>query len=238
MIYYKANIERWLNVNRSTRINSVAKSRSEGVTDSLREAIIQGELRPGERLVEARLAEELGVSTTPVRAALSQLTSEGLVVVYPYKGSYVTEVTPKLVAEVLGVRKRLECFAAELALSQLSGDDFATLTEYAEAMEACVQQQRTYEAVEYDTLFHGLLYQRSGHSLLLDLFFGLQPRIQLMQSYGRLFARPTPAGQTQANHLAIVDALTTGDQDQIRHVIEGHIDHGHALMDEYFEGHA
>ncbi len=207
------------------------------MTDLLRESIIRGDLQPGERLVEARLADELGVSTTPVRAALSQLTSEGLVQVYPYKGSYVTEVTPKLVAEVLSVRKRLECFAAELALPHLSKEDFALLSEYAESMEACVQEQRTYEAVEYDSLFHGLLYRRSGHDLLLELFFGLQPRIQLMQSYGRLFARPTPAGQTRANHMAIVAALQSGDSDTIQRAIEEHIDHGHTLMEEYLNAH-
>lgn len=101
------------------------------VFESLREAIIIGKLSPGERMMEIQLAEEMGVSRTPIREAIRKLELEGLVVMIPRKGAYVAGVSLKDIADVFEIRRALEGLAAELAAERASDEEF-------EEMERCL----------------------------------------------------------------------------------------------------
>src|SRR5690606_15350567 len=105
-------------------------------------------------------------------------------------------------------------------------------------MERHVQSGEYDAAVDCDTRFHGLLYEQSRNGLLLNLWRGLQPRIQLMQSYGRLYGRNTPPGQTRANHLVIVEALRSGAIEAVTEAIAHHIDVGRELVEIYLKSKA
>ena len=85
------------------------------VFNTLRQAILTGELRPGERLMELHLADRLGVSRTPVREAIRRLELEGLVTMIPRRGAVVAEITEKGMSDVLVVRRTLDALCAELA---------------------------------------------------------------------------------------------------------------------------
>jgi DNA-binding GntR family transcriptional regulator len=119
---------------------SVADSLSEGVViPTLREAIIESLLPPGERLSEVSLAQQLNVSRTPVREAFVQLEREGLVSVVPRVGAYVRAVTAREVDEIYTVRAALESLAVELAAANITLLGRARLEEVIEAMRACVE---------------------------------------------------------------------------------------------------
>ena len=97
------------------------------VFNTLRQAILKGELAPGERLMEIQLAEKLGVSRTPIREAIRKLELEGLVLMIPRKGAEVAKISEKSLRDVLEVRRSLEELAIELACQRMSEDDMAEL---------------------------------------------------------------------------------------------------------------
>src|SRR5690606_12292208 len=97
------------------------------VFEVLREAIITGKLRPGERLMEVQLAEELGVSRTPVREAIRKLELEGLVLMIPRRGAYVAEISMKDIADVFEIRAALEGLAAQLAAERCTPEEIENL---------------------------------------------------------------------------------------------------------------
>lgn len=206
------------------------RSVSQLVCDTLRDAIIRGVLQLGERLVEAKIAAEMKVSITPVRQAFGQLSKEGLIIVFPYKGTYVISITDQLISEVYSMRKLLEIQAVELALPHLSDEDCKKLQFYANQMEDLTQSGFLEKVSNYDILFHGLIYDRSGHTILMEMWRLLQSRIQLLQSYGRMDNRMTPKGQVYRNHTHIVNAIQTKDISVVRKTITDHIDFGEQLI--------
>ena len=97
------------------------------VFNTLRESILKGEMKPGERLMEIHLANKLGVSRTPIREAIRKLELEGLVLMIPRKGAEVAKISEKSLRDVLEVRRSLEELAIELACQRMSEDDMAEL---------------------------------------------------------------------------------------------------------------
>lgn len=105
------------------------------VFNTLRRAILRGELKPGERLMEIQLANKLGVSRTPIREAIRKLELEGLVLMIPRKGAEVAEITRKNMMDVLEVRKALEELAAELACERIGKEQIAEMRVAAKEFE-------------------------------------------------------------------------------------------------------
>jgi len=104
------------------------RSTAERVCENLRESILDKKLVPGERLVEAKIAQAMHVSITPVRQAIQTLSTQGLLTVFPYKGTYVSHLTREYVADVQRAREMLETAAAELAVPNLKPEDADTMT--------------------------------------------------------------------------------------------------------------
>lgn len=101
----------------------------DAVFNTLRQAILTGELNPGERLMEIRLAEKLGVSRTPVREAIHKLALEGLVTMIPRRGAEVAQITEKSMNDVLEVRRALDALCAELACDRITEEELVRLKE-------------------------------------------------------------------------------------------------------------
>ena len=106
------------------------------VFETLRQKILKGELKPGERLIEVALAQRLGVSRTPVREAIHKLEQEGLVVMAPRKGAQVATISAQSVRDVLEVRKAMECLAVCLAISRITPQERIALRQAEEAFAA------------------------------------------------------------------------------------------------------
>jgi DNA-binding GntR family transcriptional regulator len=143
---------------------------SQSVVEVVRDAIIQGRLKPGEPLIQAQLASELGVSRGPVREALHKLEEEGLVTNTPYKGTVVTPLNRRDVEELRSLRTVLERFAAHLAVERLADDGLDELeASYRRMKQAANAGDRVAFGLE-DLAFHTKICDLSGHKLLFEVW--------------------------------------------------------------------
>ena len=131
----------------------------EVVCEALRDAITKGMLKPGERLMEIQLAEELGVSRTPVREAIRKLELEGYVIMMPRRGTYVANLSIRDVNEVFEIRTSLESLASGLAAERITVEELDNLQRLLVQIGIYIEKNDMEKIVETDTAFHGLLYQ-------------------------------------------------------------------------------
>ena len=139
------------------------------VFNTLRRAILRGELKPGERLMEIQLANKLGVSRTPIREAIRKLELEGLVLMIPRKGAEVAEITRKNMMDVLEVRKALEELAAELACERIGKEQIAEMRVAAKEFERTLKTGDVTQIAEADEKFHDILYIATNNQRLILL---------------------------------------------------------------------
>jgi DNA-binding GntR family transcriptional regulator len=191
------------------------------VRDHLRNQIFDGTLQPGDRIVESRLARDLGISQTPVREALRELEQMGLVVSYPNRGSSVRRVEPKDAEEMYVLRAHLEVLAIDLAIPRLTDDDLVTMDGFIEDMIAAARADDPERLTELDTGFHEFILTCSGNSLLLKTWQGISPLNWTMMTVIRLKDRNLV--ELAERHRPIVEALRVRDQEQAEKAIRDHV---------------
>lgn len=147
------------------------------VFETLREAILEGKLKPGERVMEVQLADQLGVSRTPVREAIRKLELEGLLEMVPRKGAYVADVSLDDVINVLEVRASLEGLAASLGASRRTNEDILKLEQKAEELLQCVREKDTKGMIKSDADFHDILLNTSRNTKLTSIVEGLRDQV-------------------------------------------------------------
>lgn len=179
----------------------------EQVKDVLIQRIVRGQLQPGERLVETRIAQELGTSQAPVREALRDLELLRLVESEPFRGARVRALGNEELVEIYPVRAVLEELAARLAAERLAGDVGALEAEV-EGMRAAGRSGDLHGLTEHDILFHRLMVEASGNGPLVQCWksLGVEGRITL-SLYGTLVEPQDAAGL----HDPILEALRAGD---------------------------
>lgn len=177
------------------------------VADSIRERIASGALAPGERLVEAHLSEQLGVSRMPVREALRALAAEGMVTIEPRRGASVTVYTPEQVQELVEVRATLEGLNAKLAARRRDPVQHARLQQMLAAGSPLHDASDPAAMQQANTDFHEALAQAAANSVLRDLVRMLRERTAV------IFAPHAGkrAAQTWEEHGAILRAVLDGD---------------------------
>lgn len=147
------------------------------VFNTLRRAILKGELKPGERLMEIALAERLGVSRTPIREAMRKLELEGLVVMIPRRGAQVANITEKDLNDVLEVRITLEKMAIEKACQLMTEEQLASLYLAAKEFEHMMPDGNLVELAEADVAFHDVIYKASDNARLIQVLNNLREQI-------------------------------------------------------------
>lgn len=147
------------------------------VFNTLRQAILRGELKPGERLMEVQLANKLGVSRTPIREAIRKLELEGLVLMIPRKGAEVAEITEKSLMDVLEVRKALEELAVQLCCDKITPAEIADLHRAAEEFQKILESNDVTEIAEADVRFHDIIYMATGNQKLIQLLNNLREQM-------------------------------------------------------------
>lgn len=147
------------------------------VFNTLRKAILKGELKPGERLMEIALAERLGVSRTPVREAMRKLELEGLVVMIPRRGAQVANITEKDLNDVLEVRIALENLSIENACARMTEEQLAELWKAAKDFEATMAEGNLVKLAEADVAFHEVIYKSSDNRRLNQVLNNLREQI-------------------------------------------------------------
>lgn len=190
------------------------------VFESMRDAILSGVLQPGERLMEIQLAEEMGVSRTPVREAIRKLELENFVVMIPRKGAYVAGVSSKDVADVFEIRSALEGLAAGLAAERITEDELEQMERvlFCRSNEGDMDLE---EVVKTDTDFHALVYSASRNDRLIQILANLREQIQRFRSTS--LAVPGRNKLALEEHRAIVDALRNHDSEEAQALAIAHI---------------
>lgn len=191
------------------------------VFETLREAIITGKLEPGERLMEIQMAEEMGVSRTPVREAIRKLELEGFVVMIPRKGAYVAGISIKDVTDVFEVRAALEALAAGLAAERITDQEIDRLGRSLVAYSEQTNQQNIEGIVETDTDFHDLLYKASRNERLLLIITHLREVIQRVRTVS--LSQPGRSKDAVDEHRQIVDAIADRNVELAQSLAREHI---------------
>jgi DNA-binding GntR family transcriptional regulator len=193
----------------------------EQVLDALRDAIIQGEFKPGQPLVETELAAQLGVSRAPIREALQVLNSEGLLETIPYHGTTVRRLTKRDIEELYSLRSVLESFAIRRIIARRNPQDVEALREHFRAMLDRAEAGDLKTLNEVDRGFHDTLIRLSDHRLLQTIWNAVALRVR--QVMALLNERNTDLKQIAYNHLPIIEAIAAWDEPRALRLIEQHI---------------
>ncbi len=193
------------------------------IFNTLRDAIVTGELRPGERLMEVNLAEKMGVSRTPVREAVRKLETEGLVTMIPRKGTHVAEISVKDIMDVLEVRAALDKLATELASKRIRQDNIRQLESIHKQYIASLRKENLQGAIKKDVEFHEVIYQASGNKKLVSVAGNLREQIYRFRViYMKDFSN---AEDVLREHQQILQAMSEGAAEKAGQLAEEHIIH-------------
>ena len=147
------------------------------VFNTLRQAILKGELEPGERLMEIQLAERLGVSRTPIREAIRKLELEGLVLMIPRKGAEVAKISARSLRDVLEVRRALEELAIELACQRMSEEVVGNLQKAQEDFKKAIAEGDAMKIAETDEHYHDVIYEGTQNAKLIQMLNNLREQM-------------------------------------------------------------
>lgn len=193
-------------------------SKADLVAEGLRDMITQGEISAGDVLRQRELAERFGVSQTPVREALRQLESEGLISSDLHRGSIVAEVAFEDLEENFQIRAALESLASRIAAGKASDQDIEDIEALHEKFKNCDPTDRE-QVMEINRQFHFRIYESAGLPLLLSLTRLLWQALP----QGAPSLAPRPHKESLRQHTGILKALKTGDRDQAEHLTKEHI---------------
>lgn len=200
------------------------------VFNTLRQAILRGELKPGERLMEIQLANKLGVSRTPIREAIRKLELEGLVLMIPRKGAEVAEITEKSLRDVLEVRRALEELAVELVCEKITEEQIQDLKDAAEEFKESLESGDITRIAEADVKFHDVIYMATDNQKLIQLLNNL--REQMYRYRVEYLKRSDFHQQLIDEHEEIIETIESGQKDRAVQVVCQHVDNQvEAVMD-------
>lgn len=191
------------------------------VFNTLREAILKGELKPGERLMEMHLANKLGVSRTPIREAIRMLEQEGLAVTIPRKGAQVAKMTEKDLEDVLEVRDALDELAVVCACKRMTNEQYVELKEAMKAFVDATKSEDVRRIVEADEAFHDVIYAAAANPKLENIINSA--REQMYRYRYEYVKNPAVYSQLISEHEAIIDGFGRRDVEFLKEVMHAHL---------------
>ena len=188
---------------------------------TLREAILQGKLEPGESLMEIALANQLGVSRTPIREAIRKLEIEGLVINAPRRGAVVAEITLKDLRDVLEVRRNLENLAVKLACEKANEQDIRELKELHRSFISTLKNEDLTEVAQADVKFHDKIYEITDNKRLIQILSNLREQ---MYRYRFEYIKDEIHRRVLVDeHAMIIEGIENKDVDKAKKYMEIHI---------------
>ena len=203
------------------------------VFDNLKQAIIQGQILPGEWLVESHIADMLGISRTPVREAIHKLERERLIERQPRGGFTVLALNRDEIEETFGIRSVLEGYAASLATLKHSPNELKTLEKKIEEFQQCLDKRQMDALPGINTEFHELLYDLSKSPKLVHMINGLRDQIF---RYRHMILRDGELARiSNADHIQMLKYMRKRDADRVEKLVREHILRGRDVVLEVFE---
>jgi DNA-binding GntR family transcriptional regulator len=192
------------------------------VFENLREAIVEGKVKPGQRLMEVQLAEQLGVSRTPVREAIRKLELEGLVIMLPRKGAYVANMSLKDIIDVLEIRASVEGLAASLASERISPEDIKKLEAILKDFEQSAAGSDVETLLKKDVEFHECIFKATKNKKLHQLINSLWEQVYRFRvTYISDYDSTVDIAR---DHKLILDAIKKGDNEMAKKHATEHIE--------------
>lgn len=192
------------------------------VFNTLRKAILTGELKPGERLMEIHLANRLGVSRTPIREAIRKLELEGLVIMIPRRGAEVAQITEKSLKDVLEVRRALDALCVELACDRITEEEEEQLKKACDEFERATETKDATIIAKADVELHDIIVQATGNQRLIQLINNLSEQ---MYRYRFEYIKDENRHDNLIHeHRMIYDSIVRRDKEKAAKAARLHID--------------
>ena len=192
------------------------------VFKTLRQGILTGELKPGERLMEIHLANKLGVSRTPIREAIRKLELEGLVTMIPRRGAEVAQITEKSMKDVLEVRKVLDDLSVELACERITEEEKELLKNACVDFEEAVKTGDFAKIAKTDVAFHDIIVTATRNIRLSQMVNNLAE--QMYRYRFEYIKDSSQHARLVQEHEEICQGIIAGDKKRALEAIEAHID--------------
>lgn len=219
---------------------SAPPSMSALAAEALREMVLSGDLRPGDRVIENRLTEELGVSRPPLREAMRVLEQEGLIVQTPRKGAVVAPVTPHDIYEIVSLREEIEQIAVRLGIPVRSQERLERLRKAFRVLEEAAEEPGGPRVVECSFAFHLAIVGLAGHRRLEDVYRSLSLQMRMCMAMNRRARADieTPR-EDAARHRPFMDLVEAGDREGMAHTLAHHGQRTYLLtIEDDAEGHS
>lgn len=208
-------------------------SKEEYAYSVLRDAILSGQLRPGQELVQTEIAQALGISPIPVRGAIGRLIAEGLVVQEPHRTPTVAPLSPDTLEEALVVRMHLELLALELAIPEITPKDLENLERLCDEMEEALHKGDMPRYGVLNKEFHLEIYESCRCSLLKQMIRDLWDKTDRYRSRSMFAAIPHLAEQSQRDHVTLLELIRRGDTEGAVKVLDEHKKRARLLFLDY-----
>ena len=200
----------------------------EVVCETLREAIRSGVLKPGERLMEIQLADELGVSRTPVREAMRKLELEGYVIMLPRRGTYVANISIRDINEVFEIRTTLDALASGLAAERITEEELEQLERLLVSIGENIETRNMKKVVEDDMEFHDILYKASRNQRLVGIISNLREQMTRFRSMSMSYTGRLK--KTLEEHSRLVEAIAQRDVELAQKLAVEHMENSEQTL--------
>ena len=209
------------------------RSLGQSVYGNLKQAIVKGELAPGSRLIESRLAEVMGISRTPVREAIHKLEREGLLYRNPTGGFFVSGLTRSDVEETFGIRGVLESYAARLAAIHHQEEELRPLEQKIEEYQLCLDRGEIGALPGINTEFHDLLYDLSRSPRLVKMINDLRDQISRFRKV--ILKMEEMARVSNEDHRLMLRFIRRRDAEGVERLVREHILRGQEIVIREFD---
>lgn len=197
-------------------------SLTDEIVDIIRERILKGEYRIGEKIKENQIASELRVSRTPIREAFKQLENEGLIDYIPNRGCFAKGFTRQDIEDLYAVRKALEILAVEWAVSRITPDQIEKLQEQSDLMEFYTTRKDGKKVLEINSDFHAVIYNATGSRFMAQVLRSYKEYIE--QTRRVIFDERDYLEEIFHEHKAVLEAIKAHDVEGAKEAMARHLD--------------
>jgi len=153
---------------------------ADGIAEDIKNAIIKGEIKPGERIIESQIAKEMGVSRSPLREAIQKLEKENILVVIPYKGIYVNILGKKEIEDIYNLRVIFEAYAIKKIIEKKDKEILQILSKKAKDLEDAVKKGQVEDLAKKDLEFHYTICHFANNNKLMEIWEGFTKQIEIL----------------------------------------------------------